>query len=52
MEVRQFLGFMGFYRYFIQGFSSVAHPLLKLTQKATPWHWEKEQQEAFDDLKA
>ena len=51
-EVRQFLGFTGFYRYFIQGYSSVACSLLKLTQKATPWHWEKEQQDTFDELKA
>ena len=23
-----------------------------MTQKATPWHWEKEQQDTFDELKA
>ena len=51
MEVQQFLGFTGFYRYFIQGYSNIAQPLLKLTQKATPWHWGKEQQDAFDGLK-
>ena len=51
-EVRQFLGFTGFYRYFIEGYSNIAQPLLRLTQKATPWHWEKEQQQAFDELKA
>ena len=50
-EVQQFLGFTGFYRYFIQGYSNIARPLLKLTQKATTWHWEKEQQDAFDGLK-
>ena len=51
-EVRQFLGFTGFYRYFIEGYSSIARPLLRLTQKATPWHWGVEQQQAFDTLKA
>ena len=38
-EVRQFLGFTGFYWYFIQGYSGIARPLLKLTQKVTLWHW-------------
>ena len=50
-EVRQFLGFTGFYWYFIQGYSSVARPLLKLMQKVTPWHWGNDQHEAFDELK-
>ena len=50
-EVHQFLGFTRFYRYFIQGYSSIACPLLKLTQKATPWHWGKDEQDTFDALK-
>ena len=50
-EVHQFLGFTGFYRYFIQGYSGIAQPLLKLTQKTTPWHWGKDHQTAFDSLK-
>src|SRR5487761_1271348 len=35
-EVRRFLGFTGYYRYFIQDYSSIARPLLDLTQKTTP----------------
>ena len=31
---------------------SIAKPLLKLTQKVTPWHWEEEQQAIFNGLKA
>jgi hypothetical protein len=50
-EVRQFLGFMGYYRYFIQGYSGIAQPLLDLTKQATPWHWDNEQQTAFQTLK-
>ena len=38
-EVQQFLGFTGFYQYVIEGYSSIARPLLRLTQKITPWHW-------------
>ena len=49
-EVQQFLGFTGYYRYFIQGYSQITRPLLDLTKKVTPWHWEKEQQGAFEGL--
>jgi len=51
-EVRRFLGFTGYYRYFIQGYSAIARPLLDLTKQATPWHWGEPQQRAFDTLKA
>ncbi len=51
-EVRQFLGFTGYYWYFIEGYSAIARPLLDLTKQATPWHWEGPQQQAFDTLKA
>jgi len=37
-EVRRFLSFTGYYRYFIQGYSAIARPLLDLTKQATPWH--------------
>jgi hypothetical protein len=50
-EVRRFLGFMRYYRYFIKGYSVIAKPLLELTRQATPWHWDPPQQEAFETLK-
>jgi len=34
-EVRSFLGLAGYYRRFVEGFSSISSPLTKLTQKAT-----------------
>ena len=51
-EVRRFLGFTGYYRYFIKGYSSIAKPLIELTRKTTPWRWGKEQNEAFDMLRS
>src|SRR5487761_659493 len=50
-EVRRFLGFTGYYRYFIQDYSSIARPLLDLTQKTTPWNWGHSQQTAFKRLR-
>jgi hypothetical protein len=50
-EVRQFLGFTGYYRYFIKGYSVIAKPLLELTRQATPWHWDPPQQNTFKMLK-
>ena len=40
-DVRAFLGFMGFYRYFIQNYSKLARPLIDLTKKAAPFHWDE-----------
>jgi hypothetical protein len=50
-EVRKFLGFTGYYRYFVPNYSKITRPLLDLTKKSTPWHWEDRQQQAFDELK-
>ena len=49
-EVRPFLGFTGYYRYFIKGYSQIARPLLDLTKQSTAWHWGTDQQKAFDEL--
>ncbi|GJR40039.1 putative reverse transcriptase domain-containing protein [Tanacetum coccineum] len=50
-EVRQFLGLADYYRRFIQGFSKIAKPLTKLTQKNNKHIWEKDQETAFQLLK-
>src|SRR5712671_4162745 len=50
-DVRSFLGFTGFYRYFIPNYSKVARPLLDLTKKATPWVWTAAQTTAFETWK-
>ncbi len=50
-EVWQFLGFIGYYRYFIPNYSKIAWPLLELTKKTTPWHWDTPQKCMFEELK-
>ena len=50
-EIRQFLGFTGYYRYFIPKYSKIARPLLDLTKKDIIWKWEERQQRAFEELK-
>nr|GEZ99206.1 putative reverse transcriptase domain-containing protein [Tanacetum cinerariifolium] len=50
-EVRQFLGLAGYYRRFIEGFSLIAKPLTKLTQKNKSYEWGEEEEEAFQLLK-
>ena len=49
-QVCEFLGFTGYYRRFIQDYSTLARPLLDLTKKTTPWHWKDRQQLAFEAL--
>ena len=51
-DVRAFLGFTGFYQYFIQNYSRLARPLIDLTKKVTPFHWNKPQIKAFKHLKS
>ncbi|GJW31220.1 putative reverse transcriptase domain-containing protein [Tanacetum coccineum] len=51
IEVRQFLGLAGYYRRFIEGFSLIAKPLTKLTQKNKKYEWGEDEEEAFHMLK-
>ena len=50
-DIRAFLGFTGFYQYFIQNYSTITRPLIHLTKNATPFHWEDSQVKAFETLK-
>ena len=62
-EVRQFTSFAGYYRRFVKDFSKISKPLTDLhpntsykngkkIKTAKPFAWGKEQQEAFETLKA
>jgi len=50
-DVQSFIGFVNFYRRFIQNFSEIACPLHMLTQKLKDWSWGTAEQQAFDTLK-
>ncbi|GJY36496.1 putative reverse transcriptase domain-containing protein [Tanacetum coccineum] len=50
-KIRQFLGLDGYYRRFIKGFSKIAKPMTKLTQKKVAFEWGDKQEEAFQTLK-
>ncbi|GJS70669.1 putative reverse transcriptase domain-containing protein [Tanacetum coccineum] len=50
-EIRQFLGLDGYYRRFIEGFSKIAKPMTKLTQKKVKFEWGDKQEAAFQLLK-
>ncbi|GKC42926.1 putative reverse transcriptase domain-containing protein, partial [Tanacetum coccineum] len=50
-EIRQFLGLAGYYRRFIEGFSKIAKPMTKLTQKKVKFEWSDKQETAFQLIK-
>jgi len=50
-DVQAFIGFVNFYRRFIQDFSTIARPLFDLTHSDQAWNWGTKEQEAFERLK-
>ncbi|GKE13956.1 putative reverse transcriptase domain-containing protein [Tanacetum coccineum] len=50
-EIRHFLGLAGYYRRFIKGFSKIARPMTKLTQKSVKFKWGEKAEAAFQFLK-
>ncbi|XP_073112178.1 uncharacterized protein [Elaeis guineensis] len=50
-EIRSFLGLAGYYRRFVEGFSSIAMPLSRLTQKQVKFEWTDECEQSFQELK-
>jgi RNase H-like domain found in reverse transcriptase len=49
-EIHKFLGFTGYYHYFIKDYLKITRPLLQLTHLQTPWSWNREEQTAFETL--
>nr|GEU34099.1 hypothetical protein [Tanacetum cinerariifolium] len=50
-EIFQFLGLIGYYRRFIKGFSKIARPMTKLTQKSMNYKWGEKEEVTFQLLK-
>ena len=50
-EIRSFLGLAGYYRRFIEDFSRLAAPMMRLTQKEVKFDWDDRFEEAFQELK-
>ena len=50
-EIRSFLGLAGYYRRFVEGFSSIAAPLTRLTRKDVAFEWTEECEQSFQELK-
>nr|GEW29458.1 putative reverse transcriptase domain-containing protein [Tanacetum cinerariifolium] len=51
IEICQFLGLAGYYRRFIKGFSKIAKPMTKLTQKKVKFEWGVKEEATFQLLK-
>ena len=52
MQVRQFVGFIGYYRRFIQNFAGFSEPLVSLARKGVAFVLTTEEQVAFDTSNA
>ncbi|KAK6169531.1 hypothetical protein SNE40_020570 [Patella caerulea] len=50
-ELKSYLGLINYYHKFMDNLSSVLAPLYKLLRNEEPWHWGKDQQNAFDRSK-
>jgi len=50
-EIRSFLGLAGYYRRFIEGFSTIASPLTKLNSKEVRFVWLEKCEVSFRELK-
>ena len=50
-ELKTFLGFIQYLAKFLPNMAEVSAPLRKLLEKNTAWHWEKQQEDSFQQLK-
>ncbi len=48
--LRSFIGLCNYYRIYVQGFNTIAHPLYALLKKDVARTWSEEAQEAFNTL--
>jgi hypothetical protein len=51
IEIHSFLGLAGYYRCFVQNFSSIAKPSTRLTEKGADFEWGNDCKVSFQTLK-
>ncbi|KAF3616638.1 hypothetical protein FXO38_34413 [Capsicum annuum] len=51
IDIRSFLGLTGYYHHFVEGFSFVASPMTRLTQKKVKFLWSESYEKSFQELK-
>ena len=51
IDIRSFLGLAGYYRRFVEGFTSIASPLTRLTQKIVKFQLSDDCEKSFVELK-
>ena len=50
-EIWSFLGLAGYYRRFVEGFSSIAMPMTRLLKKESKFEWDDKCERSFQELK-
>jgi hypothetical protein len=51
VDIRSFMGIIGYYCRFIEGFSKIAYPITSLQKKGTKFNWSQKCQDIFNKLK-
>ena len=51
IDIRSFLGLAGYYKRFVDGFTSIASPLTTFTQKSVKFEWSEASERSFQILK-
>ncbi|KAK8772700.1 hypothetical protein V5799_024055 [Amblyomma americanum] len=51
-EVKRFLGLTSFFRRFVPRYAALSEPLSRLTRKGEAFHWDQDQEDAFQALKS
>jgi hypothetical protein len=50
-DIRSFLGLVGYYRRFIEGFSRISKPMMELLEKDKEFEWTSACESSFQELK-
>lgn len=50
-QVQSFIGLASYYRRFVEGFSNIARPMIRLTENEVPFIWDSDCQNSFQTLK-